>query len=150
LIYRTLFYNKIQESHEFDLALIMGTSLNVYPFARIPRLMKTPSWKIVFNRDKVGQFLYSFLFSNTLFIQGTTDDTIKKFLKDVDLLDDFKDFVKINYGDDNIDNNDNIQMIEINKDNNDADNIENQTENKENKIEKPSNLEKVNEEQSKA
>ena len=144
------FYNKIQESHEFDLALIMGTSLNVYPFARIPRLMKTPSWKIVFNRDKVGQFLYSFLFSNTLFIQGTTDDTIKKFLKDVDLLDDFKDFVKINYGDDNIDNNDNIQMIEINKDNNDADNIENQTENKENKIEKPSNLEKVNEEQSKA
>ena len=125
------FYNKIQESQEFDLALIMGTSLQVYPFARIPKLMKTSSWKVVFNRDRVGQFLYSFLFSNTLFIQGTTDDTVKKFLKDVDLLDDFKNFVKINYNDDNIDNNENIQMIKVNDINT---NIENNKEKIENNI----------------
>ena len=57
--------------------------------------------------------MYNFLFSNTLFIQGTTDNTILKFLKDVDLLDDFKDFLKKNFGDDNIDVSDNIKMIEI-------------------------------------
>ena len=109
------FYKKIEESESFDLVLIMGTSLQVYPFAEIPRLMKTSAWKVVFNRDKVGRFLYSFLFSNTLFIQGTTDESIKIFLKDVDLLDDFKNFVKINYGDDNIDNNESIKMLEVNK-----------------------------------
>ena len=107
------FYEKIKESEDFDLVLIMGTSLQVYPFAQIPKLMKTTSWKVVFNRDKVGRFLFNFLFSNTLFIQGTTDDIVKKFLKDVDLLDDFKNFVKINYGDENIDINENIKMIEV-------------------------------------
>ena len=93
----------------------MGTSLQVYPFAQIPKLMKTSAWKVVFNRDKVGRFFYNFLFSNTLFIPGTTDDTVKNFLKDVDLLEDFKNFVKINYKDDNIDTNENIKMMEVNK-----------------------------------
>ena len=109
------FYKKIEESEYFDLVFIMGTSLQVAPFCEIPRLMKTSAWKVVFNRDKVGQFLYNFLFSNTLFIQGTTDDTVKMFLKDVDLLDDFKNFVKINYGDENIDTKDNIKMMEVNE-----------------------------------
>ena len=109
------FYEKIQESGEFDLVFIMGTSLQVNPFASIPKLMTTPSWKVVFNRDKVGRFLYDFLFSNTLFIQGTTDDLVKKFLNDVDLLDDFKNFVKNNYGDDSIETNQNIVMMEVNK-----------------------------------
>ena len=107
------FYEKIQESEDFDLVIIMGTSLQVYPFAQIPKLMKTSSWKVVFNKDKVGLFLFNFLFSNTLFIQGTTDNIVKKFLEEVDLLDDFKNFVKINYGDDNIDNNENIKMMEV-------------------------------------
>ena len=107
------FYEKIQESEDFDLVIIMGTSLQVYPFAEIPKLMKTSSWKVVFNKDEVGLFLFKFLFSNTLFIQGTTDDIVKKFLEEVELLDDFKKFVKINYGDDNIDNNENIKMLEV-------------------------------------
>ena len=107
------FYQKSEESKDCDLVLILGTSLQVYPFAKIPKLLKIKSWKVVFNRDKVGNFMYNFLFSNTLFIQGTTDNTILKFLKDVDLLDDFKDFLKKKFGDDNIDVSDNIKMIEI-------------------------------------
>ena len=109
------FYEKIKESDDFDLVIIMGTSLQVLPFAQIPSMMKLSSWKVVFNKDKVGRFLFNFLFSNTLFIQGTTDDIVKKFLKDVDLLEDFKNFVKINYGDENIDSNDNVQMMEVKK-----------------------------------
>ena len=109
------FYEKIKESDDFDLVIIMGTSLQVLPFAQIPSMMKLSSWKVVFNKDKVGRFLFNFLFSNTLFIQGTTDDIVKKFLKDVDLLEDFKNFVKINYGDENIDSNGNVQMMEVKK-----------------------------------
>ena len=112
------FYEKIQESNDFDLVIIMGTSLQVDPFASIPRLMTTNSWKVVFNRTRVGKFLYDFLFSNTLFVKGTTDDTVKQFLKDVDMLEDFKNFVKINYGDDNIDTKENIKMMEVNQTNN--------------------------------
>ena len=109
------FYEKIKESDDFDLVIIMGTSLQVLPFAQIPRMMKLSSWKVVFNKDKVGRFLFNFLFSNTLFIPGTTDDIVKKFLKDVDLLEDFKNFVKINYGDENIESNENVQMMEVKK-----------------------------------
>ena len=109
------FYEKIKESDDFDLVIIMGTSLQVLPFAQIPSMMKLSSWKVVFNKDKVGRFLFNFLFSNTLFIPGTTDDIVKKFLKDVDLLEDFKNFVKINYGDENIELNENVQMMEVKK-----------------------------------
>jgi len=109
------FYEKIKESDDFDLVIIMGTSLQVLPFAQIPSMMKLSSWKVVFNKHQVGRFLFNFLFSNTLFIQGKTDDIVKKFLKDVDLLEDFKNFVKINYGDENIDSNDNVQMMEVKK-----------------------------------
>ena len=107
------FYQKSEESRECDLVLIFGTSLQVYPFAKIPKLVKLQSWKVVFNRDRVGTFLYNFLFSNTLFIQGTTDNTILAFLKDVDLLDDFKEYLKNTFGDDDIDLSGNIKMIEI-------------------------------------
>ena len=53
------------------------------------------------------------MFSNTLFIQGTTDNTILTFLKDVELLDDFKEYLKNTFGDDNIDLSGNIKMIDI-------------------------------------
>lgn len=109
------FYKRIHESENFDLVFVMGTSMQVYPFAEIPRLMKTSAWKVMCNRDKVGRFLECFLFSNTLFIQGTTDDSIKMFLQDIELLDYFKNFVKLNYVDDNIDTNENIKMLEVNK-----------------------------------
>ena len=107
------FYNKAEESRDCDLVIILGTSLQVYPFAKIPKLLNVKSWKVVFNRDRVGSFLYNFLFSNTLFIQGTTDQTVIQFLKDIDLLEDFKEYLGNTFGDKNIDVSDNIKMIDI-------------------------------------
>lgn len=107
------FYKKADESRDCDLVIIMGTSLQVYPFAKIPKLLKIESWKVVFNRDKVGNFLYNFLFSNSLFVQGTTDSIVLQFLKDIELLEDFKKYLSSTFGDDNIDLSDNIKMIDI-------------------------------------
>ena len=107
------FYKKAAESKDCDLVIILGTSLQVYPFAKIPKLLDIKSWKVVFNRDKVGNFLYNFLFSNTLFIQGTTDNTVLKFLEDIDLLNDFKKYLGETFGDDNIGVDNNVKMIDI-------------------------------------
>ena len=107
------FYKKADESRDCDLVIILGTSLQVYPFAKIPKLLSVKSWKVVFNRDKVGSFLYNFLFSNTLFIQGTTDSTVLQFLKEINLLEDFKGYLLKTFGDDNIDISDNVKMIDI-------------------------------------
>jgi NAD-dependent SIR2 family protein deacetylase len=119
------FYKKAGESKDCDLVIIMGTSLQVYPFAKIPKLLKIESWKVVFNRDKVGTFLYNFLFSNTLFVQGTTDNTVLKFLKDIDLLDDFKKYLGSTFGDDNLEISDNVKMIDIKNLSNDNNEIKN-------------------------
>ena len=109
------FYKKIDECDDWDLVIIMGTSLQVYPFAIVPELLKNESWKVVFNRDKVGIFRYDYLYSNSLFIQGTTDDLVIKFLKEIDLLDDFKKFIKIEFGDDSIEIPDNVKMMNFEK-----------------------------------
>jgi NAD-dependent SIR2 family protein deacetylase len=107
------FYYKAGECRDCDLVIILGTSLQVYPFAKIPKLLNIESWKVVFNRDKVGNFLYNYLFSNTLFIQGTTDNTVIKFLKDVDLINDFKDYLTRSFGDNSIEFSENVKMIDI-------------------------------------
>ena len=125
------FYIKAIESKDCDLVIILGTSLQVYPFAKIPKTLSVKSWKVVFNKDKVGNFLYDYLFSNTLFIQGTTDNTVLTFLKDIDLLDDFKTYLGKTYGDDNINVNDNVKMIDI------TNLISNE---KENEVNEPNNI----------
>ena len=68
---------------------------------------------VVFNMEKVGSFLYDKLYSNKLFIQGKTDENIIKFLKNTDMLNEFKDFVKKEYDEDlNIEEDkDNIEKI---------------------------------------
>ena len=123
------FYNKAEESRDCDLVIILGTSLQVYPFAKIPKLLKVESWKVVFNRDKVGSFLYNFLFSNTLFIEGTTDNTVIQFLKDIDLLEDFKEYLGKIFGDDNIETSENIEMINIKNLNPNENEIKNESNN---------------------
>ena len=123
------FYKKADESRDCDLVIILGTSLQVYPFAKIPKLLSTKSWKVVFNRDRVGNFLYNYLFSNTLFIQGTTDNTVLQFLKDINLFEDFKQYLSKTFGDDNIDVSDNIKMIDIKNLNHIQNKINNETKN---------------------
>ena len=78
----------------------MGTSLKVNPFAMIPYLPEIHAYKLVLNMKEVGQFGYCFLQSDALFIQGKTDNSVIKFLKDVNLYDEFSDFIKKEYDED--------------------------------------------------
>ena len=47
--------------------------------------------------ERVGEFPYDSLLSSSLFIEGKTDETVVKFLKDINMLDEFKDFMKKEY-----------------------------------------------------
>jgi NAD-dependent SIR2 family protein deacetylase len=94
------FFESLQQLPEVDLIIIMGTSLKVNPFAMIPYLPEIHAYKLVLNMEEVGEFGYCFLQSDALFIQGKTDSSVIKFLKDVNLYDEFSDFIKKEYNED--------------------------------------------------
>jgi hypothetical protein len=52
---------------------------------------------IVFNMERVGEFPYDSLLSSALFIEGKTDESAIKILKDINMFDEFKDFMKKEY-----------------------------------------------------
>ena len=97
----------------------MGTSLKVHPFASIPYLVNPKADIIVFNMERVGEYPYDSLLSNSLFIEGKTDENAIKFLKDINMLDEFKDFMKKEYNEEFRDENEiekligNIENFEI-------------------------------------
>ena len=94
------FFEKIQESKDIDLIIIMGTSLKVNPFASLPYLTNNNAFKIVFNMEQVGDFGYNYLEYDSIFIGGKTDENVVKFLKDINMLDEFSEFIKKEYNED--------------------------------------------------
>ena len=97
------FFLKAENSRDCDLCIVMGTSLQVYPFANIPKILKRSCWKIMINFTKIGNFFYDMLFSNSLMLMGdTTDNIIKKILFDCGWNEDFKNFCKEYYNDEDI------------------------------------------------
>ena len=94
------FFQKIQECHDVDLIIIMGTSLKVQPFANIPEVTNPKAFKIVFNMEKVGNYEYDILEDDSIFIKGKTDQNVIKFLKDIDLYNEFSEFIKEEYNED--------------------------------------------------
>ena len=91
------FYDCLENIKDVDLIIVMGTSLNVYPFAAIPEYANEKTDIVLFNLEKVGVYQYYNLKNNDIFIQGKTDENILKFLKDVKLYDDFDKFIKEEY-----------------------------------------------------
>ena len=59
-------------------------------------------WKVVFNMTNVGKFRYDFLSSNSLFLQGKTDQVVYNFIHDSGLENQFLEFLKIEYGEQEI------------------------------------------------
>ena len=92
------FFESLQDIKDIDLVIIMGTSLKVFPFAGIPELVGQNKGIIVFNKEKVGNYRYNEIGENDYFIEGKIDENILKFLKDVKLYDEFKKFIKDEYG----------------------------------------------------
>ena len=121
------FFEKLQECKDIDLIIIMGTSLKVQPFASIPYLTNNNAYKLVFNMEEVGEFQYNFLTYNSIFFEGKTDKGVIQFLKDINLYNEFGEFVKKEYNEqlENIINKE-IDIIDVNQN----------EENEENKIKK--------------
>ena len=94
------FFKKLNECHDIDLIIIMGTSLKVQPFANIPGLTNPNCLKIVFNMEKVGDYEYDYLEDESIFIKGKTDQNVIKFLKDIELFNEFSEFIKKEYNED--------------------------------------------------
>ena len=115
------FFEKLDEcrKNNINLIIIMGTSLKVHPFASIPYLVNPKADIIVFNMEKVGEYPYDSLLSKSLFIEGKTDENVVKFLKDINMLDEFKDFMKKEYNEEFKDKNEiekffgNIENLKI-------------------------------------
>ena len=61
--------------------------------------------------ERVGEFRYEKLLCNSLFIQGKTDENVIKFLKDLNMLDEFKEFMKKEYDEEFKDDNDVEKLI---------------------------------------
>ena len=91
------FFEKLSDSKDVDIIIIMGTSLKVNPFASIPYLTNPNAYILVFNMEKVGEFGYDLLEEESLFIEGKTDKSVIKFIKDLDLFNEFKDFIEKEY-----------------------------------------------------
>ena len=107
----TRFFEKLGECKDVDLIIIMGTSLKVQPFASIPYLTNPFADIVVFNMEEVGGFLFNKLYCNALFIEGKTDENIIKLLKDTNMFDEFKEFMKKEYSEEFKDDNDIEKLI---------------------------------------
>ena len=105
------FFEKLEECKDVFLIIIMGTSLKVQPFASIPYLTNPKADIVVFNMERVEWFLFNKFCSSTLLIEGKTDESIVKLLKDMNMYDKFKVFMKKEYSDEFKDDNDIEKLI---------------------------------------
>ena len=113
----TRFFEIIEECKDVDLIIIMGTSLKVQPFACIPFFTNPYATIVVFNIEEVGEFAYNYLSTEHYFIGGKTDENIIRFLKGINLYDEFKQFIKKEYNE-QLENllNKETKLIEVYKD----------------------------------
>ena len=95
------FFTKQEALLESDLGIVMGTSLKVMPFNFLPYQLKNSSFRLVVNREKVGDegpkgFLYDDVTSLDLFLEGTTDDICFKIIEDCGWKSEYDKFVEEN------------------------------------------------------
>ena len=91
--------------------IIMGTSLKVSPFAKIPILTNPKADVVLFNKNLVWEYPFNKLYSNSLFIEGKTDESVIQLLNDCNMIDKFKEFMKNEYKDEFKDDNEIKKLI---------------------------------------
>ena len=99
------FFADFEDIKATDLAFIMGSSLAVYPFNQLPYGIDKNVWRVLINKDEVGNFLAGlvtmnqFRFNNPkkkdLFLSGFTDVVIKKLVEDCGWKEDYDAYCKI-------------------------------------------------------
>ena len=77
----------------YDLAFIMGTSLKVFPFNRLPGKLPKSTWRIFVNKENVFNiFNFDNIYSKDLFLEGYTDKIIEQIVKDIGWEEDFNNY----------------------------------------------------------
>ena len=93
-----MFYMSFFKIKFADLAFILGTSLQVYPFASLPEKLPGGCWKVLVNREKVGNFDFENQFKKELFLKGNTDEIVERLIKDVGWEREFEAYCKEQFG----------------------------------------------------
>ena len=96
------FFQDFNDIYHTDLAFIMGSSLAVYPFNQLPYGIGKVVWRVLINKDEVGIFLAGivtmnqFRFNNPkkkdLFLNGYTDEFVKKLVEDCGWKNEFDEY----------------------------------------------------------
>jgi NAD-dependent SIR2 family protein deacetylase len=92
------FFTKIDQCKDIDLIITIGTYLTVTPFSLIPELTNKNAYKLLFNDTEVGNYQYENLEEKSLLILGENKKNIKNFLNDINLLNEYIDFLEKEYG----------------------------------------------------
>lgn len=76
-----------------DLAFIMGSSLKVVPFNKLPGKVSSSAWRVFVNKEIVyNMFNFDDVYSKDLFLGGYTDQIIEQLVKDVGWENDFNNY----------------------------------------------------------
>ena len=93
------YFNSFDDITKTDCAIIMGTSLEVYPFNRLPCNVPSDSWRVLINLVKVsGAFFttnrlkFDNEYKKDCFIQGYTDEVIQKIVDDCGWTNEFNEY----------------------------------------------------------
>jgi NAD-dependent histone deacetylase SIR2 len=99
------FFEDFNDIYHTDLAFIMGSSLAVYPFNQLPYGISKDAWRVLVNKDEVGNFLAGlvtmnqFRFNNPkkkdLFLNGYTDEVVKKLVEDCGWKTEYDEYCKV-------------------------------------------------------
>jgi NAD-dependent SIR2 family protein deacetylase len=93
------YFDSFADITKTDCAIIMGTSLEVYPFNRLACNVPNDSWRVLINLVKVsGAFFttnrlkFDNEYKKDCFIQGYTDDVIQKIVDDCGWTNEFNEY----------------------------------------------------------
>lgn len=98
------FTSTFADIYKTDLSFIMGTSMAVYPFNQLPYGINKESWRVLINKEEVGNFFVgmatfnAFRFDNKkkkdLFLEGYTDEIVQRIVNDCGWKDEFDLYCK--------------------------------------------------------
>lgn len=94
------FFDSFQDIYDTDLSFIMGTSLQVFPFGRLPYEVPKDAWRVLINRTRVGtifsmnRFKFTDEYKKDYFMEGYTDEMVAKIIKDVGWEEEFEAYCK--------------------------------------------------------
>lgn len=95
------YFSSFEAITQSDLSIIMGTTLKVYPFNRLPYEVPKECWRVLINRSQVSGSIFTFNplkfsddYSNDIFISGYTDEVVVKIAKDCGWEEEFNTYIE--------------------------------------------------------